>query len=111
MKHGAPEPPAGLSPWARTTWRTLTQAHDFADHEIVVFERALRWWMASDAASTAAAEATGSELQRLTRRVDAATAALRHWRALKFPVPEGVRRPGRPSGDAWSAQRKLQRLG
>jgi hypothetical protein len=38
---------------------------------------------------------------------DAATVALRYWKALGFKDdPHAVRRPGRPSGDDWSAQRK-----
>jgi hypothetical protein len=39
--------------------------------------------------------------------LDASNAALRCWRTLKFPTPEGVRRPGRPSGDSWNRRRKV----
>ena len=73
----------------------------------MVFERALRWWDVSDDAAMQAKTATGGELIRLTKlSLDASTAALRHWRALKFPSPEGARRPGRPSGVKWSGKRK-----
>jgi hypothetical protein len=47
------------------------------------------------ALSDASAPVTGaSEIARLTKlSLDAATAALRHWRGLKFPAPDGVRQP------------------
>jgi hypothetical protein len=101
-------PPAGLSAWATGVWQELTARHHFEPHELVVFERALRWWDTSDLAATQASSATAAaEVARLTKlSLDAATSALRHWRALKFPAAEGARRPGRPAGDAWSAKRR-----
>ena len=78
-------PPEGFSDWALAVWTTLIAKHSWEEHEVVVFERALRWWDTSDAAAVAAKTATGAEMMRLTKlSLDASTAALRHWRALKF---------------------------
>ena len=88
-----PQPPENLSEWATSVWIELTQAHDFAAHELVVFARALRWWDRSDAALVAAETAEGPELARLTKlSLDAATSALRHWRALRFPATDAAGR-------------------
>lgn len=104
QQSGAPQ---GLSAWARGVWDELTTAHTFEGHELVVFERALRWWDVSDDACKQAERAEGAELARLTKlSLDASTAGLRHWRALKFPSPEGVRRPGRPADVNWSKKRR-----
>jgi hypothetical protein len=100
-------PPKGLSKWARGVFTTLTAQHEFQDFELVAFERALRWWDVSDKAGVDAAAATGGEAARLSKlSIDASSAAVRHWRLLKF-TGGAVRRPGRPSGDAWSQHRKL----
>jgi hypothetical protein len=107
VKQHQPGTPKGLSGWASGVWAELTTAHTFEGHELVVFERALRWWDVSDDAAKQAESAEGGELARLTKlSLDASTAALRHWRALKFPTPEGVRRPGRPADVNWSAKRR-----
>lgn len=101
------QPPAGMSEWAQGVWIELTKDNDFDGHEIVVFERALRWWDVSDDAAKRATSATGAELARLTKlSLDASTAALRHWRALKFESASGAKRPGRPAGVNWSKERK-----
>jgi hypothetical protein len=89
--------PSGLSQWACAVWTELTQRHNFEAHELIVFERALQWWDRSDAAATAG----NSKLA-----IDAGTAALRHWRLLKFLGREEARRAGRPSGDNWNAARR-----
>jgi hypothetical protein len=100
------EPPKELSEWARGVWREVAQDNEFDAHEIVVFERALRWWDVSDDAAKQAATATGAELTRFTKlSLDASTAALRHWRALKFETGT-AKRPGRPAGVNWSKHRK-----
>ena len=88
--------PSGLSPWAVSVWAELTGLHRFEAHERITFERALRWWDRSDAA----AEAGDMKLS-----IDASSAALRHWRILKFPTP-AARPPGRPAGPDWSAKRR-----
>ncbi|MEO5739961.1 MAG: hypothetical protein ABIS29_05130 [Vicinamibacterales bacterium] len=101
--------PRGLSPASKVLWRTLTQQHRWADHELVAFERALRWFDRADALAAASDKAQthrdGAAL--LKSSMDAANTALRHWRLLKFSNGEAARRPGRPSGDDWSAKRKL----
>jgi hypothetical protein len=95
---GADPVPSGLSPWAVRTWTELLGLHEFAAHELVVFERALRWWDRSDAAA---------DKGDMKLAMDANSSALRCWRTLRFPAPEGTtRRPGRPSGDGWNAQRR-----
>lgn len=104
MKQTAPK---GLSRPSRRIWTELTCSHDFADHELVAFERALKWWDVSDTAFASAEEKSGRERAELMKlALDASNSALRHWRTLKFPTPAGVRRPGRPAGDNWSAHRK-----
>jgi hypothetical protein len=102
-------PPSGLSRQARQTWRELTVLHRFERHELEAFNRALLWWDRSDRAWTASETATGGDHTRLVKQaIDAANAALRHWRTLKFIDPAAVRRPGRPSDSEWSAKRKAQ---
>lgn len=100
--------PRGLSSWARGVWRELTAECEFERHELVTFERALRWFDASDALFASAQDAKEPKEQRdlLKQSMDASNTALRHWRALKWPTPAGARRPGRPSGAEWSPARK-----
>jgi hypothetical protein len=88
----------------------LHRQHEFADHEVVTFRRALEAWDAADRIMAEAEGAPGPERVRLQRlSVDMATSALRHWRTLKFQTtPEATRRPGRPSGAEWSPKRKAQ---
>jgi hypothetical protein len=71
--------------------------------------RALGLWDRSDATFALADAATDSrEAAKLARlAIQLADAALKAWKVLKFPTPEGVRRPGRPSGDDWSEARKV----
>jgi hypothetical protein len=100
-------PPDDLSEISKALWLEMTATHAWDRHELVTFEWALKWQDTSRAATEQAKAAKGAELARLTKlSLDASTAALRHWRALKFPAPEGARRPGRPSGSNWSAARK-----
>ena len=99
--------PRGLSPWARRTWKELTARHAFEAHEVVTFTRALRWFDCSDALMAQAERATEREKAALLKQaMDSANTGLRHWRALKWPAPDGVRRPGRPAGANWSPARK-----
>jgi hypothetical protein len=112
---GPQRPPAGLSKWARGVWSTLLADNDFSDSELVAFTRALRWWDLSDKLLAEAATAESGRAQLTKLSLDAATSALRHWRVLKFTDPaKPTRRPGRPGGEAWSAQRteggRLHRL-
>jgi hypothetical protein len=102
-----PHPPAGLSAWAAATWRTLLDLHTFEEYERLSLTRALEWWDRSDAWLAESRTASGRDQARLTKQaMDAANCALRHWRLLKFAPPAAVpTRPGRPSGDAWSATR------
>ena len=101
--------PYGLSAWAAGVWGELTALHHFEQFELVAFERALRWFDLSDQWLTDAEAASGAERSRLVKQgMDAATSGLRFWRTLKFADDAAVRRPGRPSGDDWSAKRKLQ---
>jgi hypothetical protein len=100
--------PKGLSRRARRTWATLTDAHTFEGFELVTFTRALKWWDVSDAFYADAMTATGKDRAALLKlSMDANSSALRCWRTLRFPVPAGVRRPGRPSGANWSTARKV----
>lgn len=104
MKQPAPK---GLSRASRRIWRELTLTHDFGAHELVAFERALKWWDVSDTAFADAESRTGRERAELMKlSLDASNAALRCWRTLRFPAPIGARRPGRPAGNDWSAHRK-----
>ena len=100
-------PPKDLSRQARGIWRELTSTHDFEPHELVTFRRALRWWDVADGFESSAMAVDGKERAALLKlSIDASNAALRCWRTLKFPSPDGVRRPGRPSDGQWSAKRK-----
>jgi hypothetical protein len=104
-----PDPPAGLSRGARRIWRQLTALHDFEAHELIAFERALVWWDRSDEWMEASETATGRDRTALVKQsLDGANMALRHWRTLRFRDEDAARRPGRPSGDEWSAKRRAQ---
>ena len=109
MKDKSP-PPQRLSQQSRRIWRQLTALHRFEPHELIAFERALGWWDRSDEWLQASEAAEGREQARLVKQsLDAATAALRHWRVLKFVDPAApARRPGRPSDSDWSRKRKAQ---
>ena len=91
--------PRGLSARSRRIWRELTALHAFGAHEQMAFRRALEWWDRSDAWLAASQLATGPDQGRLVKQsLDAAAAALRYWRTLKFIDPgEATRRPGRRS--------------
>ena len=106
-----PDPPAGLSRASQRVWRELTALHAFEAHELIAFERALGWWDRSDRWLEASEAAEGREQARLVKQsLDAAQTALRYWRVLKFQDPAvPKRRPGRPSGADWSAERKALR--
>jgi hypothetical protein len=102
----APRPPAGLSGWAQGVWRTLLSNHDFAEHELVAFTRALRWWDVADTLLSEAETLVGRERDAKFKAAgDASTSALRCWKTLKF-TDDATRRPGRPSGPRWSAARR-----
>jgi len=106
IRQGRPRPPASLSEWARGVWSQLLEANAFDPHEVVTFRRALEWWDRSDRWMAESEQATGRERGALVKQaLDASTAALRHWKALKF-TDATTRRPGRPSGPNWSASRK-----
>src|SRR5262245_40228745 len=60
-------PAAGLSPWARGVWRELLALHDFAEHELVSFTRALKWWDLSDRWMAESETATGRDQARLVK--------------------------------------------
>ncbi len=85
----------------------MAASHEFAVHEWVALEWALRLWDLSDRRlAEAGATSDGRQSARLEKQgLDAATAALRHWRLLKFSDGEPARRPGRPSDRGWSAIR------
>ena len=72
------------------------------------FERALGWWDRSDIWLEASVKAEGRERSQLIKlSLDGSLTALRYWRTLKFLDPVvPKRRPGRPTGDDWSVQRK-----
>jgi hypothetical protein len=88
-------------------WTDLHALHDFDRHELVAFERALEWWDRSDQWLEESKAATGQDRSRLVKQsLDAATAALRCWKTLRFAAPGGTsKRPGRPSDSRWSAMR------
>jgi hypothetical protein len=100
----ATKPPAGLSRWAKGVWRELMAGNEFTANEVVTFARALTWFDQSDALLAEAAGLTGRQKDAKVRAAgDAATAALRFWRGLKFTDPaKPARRPGRPPGGGWS---------
>jgi len=99
--------PGGLSAWQLGVKQALMEANDFAPHELVTFARALQWWDLADQLLQEATSLTGRErLARLKAAGDASTAALRHWRGLRFVDPaRPAPRIGRPSGSRWDAPR------
>jgi hypothetical protein len=105
---GRKRAPAGLSRWARGVWARLLEENSWGEHEILAFTFALRWWDASDAWLAESAATTGRDKAALVKQaLDAATTALRYWRTLRFTDPATPsRRPGRPSGENWSAARQ-----
>ena len=107
----APPLPKGLSPKSRAIWKALTTEHAFETYEHVAFERSLRWFDKADDWLAAAEGAQGREAQQFAKQaMDAATAGLRFWRLLRFTEGVATRRPGRPSDDDWSPQRRLQAM-
>jgi hypothetical protein len=106
-----PPIPAGLSPESASLWKALTTRHRFADFELVTFRKALEWFDRADALCADADRADGRESAALLKQaMDASCCGLRFWRQLKFTGGEAARRPGRPSGDLWSAKRQAQKL-
>jgi hypothetical protein len=105
-----PTVPRGLSPKSRGIWRDLTREYGFESHELGQLEAALRWQDRSEDLIADVEGANADDRARLVKlAMDAASTSLRFWRALKFYDPaRPARRPGRPSGDQWSAQRKAQ---
>ena len=104
MTNLSQRPPKDLSPWGKRVWLELLASHDFAPHELVVFVRALQWFGVADTLRLEADGLRGRERDaKLKAAGDASTAALRHWRILKFVDPaRPARRPGRPSGKPWT---------
>jgi hypothetical protein len=103
--------PKGLSRGSADIWRALTTAHVFEQHELIMFERALVWFDKADAWLRASTAASGRAQAALVKQsMEASTCGLRYWRTLKFVDGAAARRPGRPSGDDWSAKRKLQKV-
>jgi hypothetical protein len=103
--------PRGLSAGSADIWKALTTQLSFERRELYVFERALRWWDQSDQWLRDSEKAAGRDQARLVKQsMDAASAALRLWRSLKFTDGPASRRPGRPSGADWSPQRKAAAL-
>jgi hypothetical protein len=101
--------PKGLSTGSRGIWNELTTLHRFEAHELVAFERALRWFDRADAWLKEADAAEGKTAVLLVKMsMDASNCGLRYWRTLKFTDGVAARRPGRPSGDNWSLTRQLQ---
>ena len=105
-----PPVPKELSPASAQIWRDVTRAHEFEAHELPLLLSALTWRDRSTAWLAASERATAREEARLVKQsLDAGQASLRYWRALKFTDADaGTRRPGRPSGDAWSPKRRQQ---
>jgi hypothetical protein len=103
-------PLSAFSPWARGLWIAQHEEIELSLAEATLFERALRFYDLSDQ-HRALAEAEPNKAGRVFAAHDkaadrAATQALRHWKAVGFKDdPETARRPGRPSGDAWSPRR------
>jgi hypothetical protein len=106
-----PSVPHGLSAGSADIWKELTTLHRFEAHELVAFERALKWFDKADGWLQDAETAEGRSAGLLVKRsMDASNCGLRYWRTLKFTDGSAARRPGRPPGDAWSAKRKAQKL-
>jgi hypothetical protein len=104
--------PKGLSVRSREIWDELTTLHRFEPHELVAFTRALTWWDRADGWLREADAAEGKTAVLLVKMsMDASNCGLRYWRTLKFSDGTAARRPGRPSGDDWSAKRKLAKVG
>jgi hypothetical protein len=94
-----PAPPADLTPKAQRLWADLLADHAFRRDELAALEHALRLFDDADRLR---------EADQVKLSLDCRNAGLRFWRLLKFTTGEAVRRPGRPSGDDWSAQRRAQ---
>ena len=109
-KTTTPPPPQDLSPASVQIWKDVIRDHEFESHEVPLLMSALRWRDRSTTWLEESETAVGREEARLIKQsLDAAQTSLRHWRALKFTDADNKRRPGRPSGDAWSAKRRRQR--
>ncbi len=103
---GSQRPPAALSRWAKDVWTSLLDRYEFGDHELIVFEKALRSWDLADRWLRESEAATGREQARLVKQsLDAGQQALRCWRVLKFDTGQPTRRPGRPADARWSTIR------
>lgn len=101
--------PKGLTAASLGIWDELTILHRFEPHELVAFERALRWFDRADGWLREADAAEGKTAVLLVKMsMDASNCGLRYWRTLKFTDGTAARRPGRPTGDNWSLKRQLQ---
>ena len=102
--------PHGLSQKSRAVFGTVTHDYAFAAQELLQLESALRWHDRSELLAEQADAADAAHRPRLTKlAMDAASTSLRFWRALRFVDPlNPPRRPGRPTGDEWSGQRRQQ---
>jgi hypothetical protein len=92
-----------------------SQNYDFCLHDLDLFEQALRAQdLVDEISGIVASEGLvvgGKPHPMLGALRDARQTALRYWRACGFKgEDEPTRRPGRPSGDAWSASRKAAAL-
>lgn len=105
-----PRAPRGLSAESAGIWRELVSANAFEAHELPILASALTWRDRSTAWLAESERAAGRERSTLRKQaLDAATASLRHFKALKFTDPsQPARRPGRPSGQNWNAARKQE---
>lgn len=105
------EQPNDLSEKSAAIWQQVTAENTFGAHELPLLEAWLRWSDRSEGwyAEAQAATKDRERVRLLKQSLDAATAALRFRRALKFTDPgAATRRPGRPSDSNWSAKRKAQ---
>ena len=90
-------PPRKLSPESLARWHELHAAYQFSVAENI----ALNEHLAANDRAARFATSGKNELAQKERQ-----SAHRWWRSLKFPAGAATRKPGRPSGEHWSAQRR-----
>jgi hypothetical protein len=106
--------PPGLSKRSLELWTELQAMYEFTVADEAILRRSLEAYDLHDELQAGARKVGRSSKDArslLGAARDAALVGLRHWAALGFPKADlgATRRPGRPSGDDWSRQRRQAR--
>ncbi len=104
------KPPSGLSERSKGIWTRLCRTWDFEAADLEILQRSLENMDLGDTLLEQAVSAgftSPAGKAALGARRDVQALALKYWAALKLHGGgDGVRRPGRPSDDGWSAKRR-----